>query len=91
MSLADDVRNDRIAWLTKAVRGLLKMEFDGKTFGVAAYEQMAVGKEDAALRAREASIASAVAAVDSFMNEPSNEEAMKKLEKMFPPEPGDKT
>lgn len=90
MSNADDVRNDRIAWLTKAVRGLLKMEFDGQTFGVAAYDQMAVGKEDAALRVREEAIARAVAAVDSFMNEPSNEEALKKLDKMFPPEPEDK-
>ena len=80
MSMADDVRNDRIAWLTKAVRGLLKIEFPGD-----AYHQMDVGRQDAALRVREESIARAAAAVDSFMNEPSNEEAMKKLEKMFPP------
>ena len=90
MSMADDVRNDRIAWLTKAVRGLLKMEFDGETPGLAPYSEMAVGKEDAALRVREEAIARAVAAVDSFMNEPSNEEAVKKLEKMFPPAPEDK-
>lgn len=84
MSDRNDLRNERIVWLTRAVRALMKIEFSGETPGSPMYEQMEVGKQDLALKKREDAYTIADKQFAAFIKEPSDEEALKKLSVMFP-------
>jgi hypothetical protein len=77
----EDLRNERIEWLTRAVRALMKMEFEGDK-----YYQMEVGRQDVELTAREKAYKDAAKAVDAFMKAPTAEEALKKLYEIPPTE-----
>jgi len=82
MTGREALREERLAWLVKAVRGLLKMEFDG-TFGSKNYDEMAVGKQDAALIEREKKYAAAEKEFADFVKEPDPVKAEEKLQQML--------
>ena len=82
MTGREKLREDRIDWLTRAVRGLLKMEFDG-AFGSKKYEEMAVGQQDAALIEREKKYAAAEKEFADFIKEPDQAKAEEKLQQML--------
>jgi dipeptidase len=82
MSGREKLQQERIEWLTRAVRGLLKLEFNGE-LGSRQYEEMEVGKQDAALLEREAQYKSAEKKFADFVSEPDPEVAEKKLQQML--------
>ena len=77
MSELSDLQERRIKWLTRAVRGLLKMEFGDE------YSKMAVGKEDAEIREQEEVCERAASSFKEFLADTSDISAKEKLDKFF--------
>ncbi len=84
----DELTRARVAWLTKAVRSLLKFEFNGKD-GSSDYAKMRVGEVDAALLEMEASFERGEMDFAAYVKEPDDQKASQLLKQMLAKEKGE--